>query len=126
MTQTEFFVLLAALAMVLVMQVVALLRGRAGGAQADAGLAERIERVEREVRMQLQTTAQTTHAATVQQFEEMRRQLQAQGLVGREEQSRGLKQFAGSMNQALARLTESNAARMQEVRATLELSLIHI
>nr|WP_315218719.1 DNA recombination protein RmuC [uncultured Duganella sp.] len=120
MTQTEFFVLLAALAMVLVMQVVALLRGRAGGAQADAGLADRIERVEREVRMQLQTTAQTTHAATVQQFEDMRRQLQAQGLVGREEQSRGLKQFADSMNQALARLTESNAARMQEVRATLE------
>jgi len=120
MTQTEFFVLLAALAMVLVLQVVALLRGRAGGAQADAGLAERIERVEREVRMQLQTTAQTTHAATVQQFEDMRRQLQAQGLVGREEQSRGLKQFADSMNQALARLTESNAARMQEVRATLE------
>ncbi|SEO15798.1 DNA recombination protein RmuC [Duganella sp. CF517] len=122
MTQTEF--LLAALALflllVLVMQVVALLRGRAGGAQADAGLAERIERVEREVRMQLQTTAQTTHAATVQQFEDMRRQLQAQGLVGREEQSRGLKQFADSMNQALARLTESNAARMQEVRATLE------
>jgi DNA recombination protein RmuC len=120
MTQTEFFVLLAALAIVLVLQVVALLRGRASGAQADSGLAERIERVEREVRMQLQTTAQTTHAATVQQFEDMRRQLQAQGLVGREEQSRGLKQFADSMNQALARLTESNAARMQEVRATLE------
>ena len=120
MTQTEFFVLLAALAMVFVMQVVALLRGQAGGGRADAGLAERIERVEREVRMQLQTTAQTTHAATVQQFEDMRRQLQAQGLVGREEQSRGLKQFADSMNQALARLTESNAARMQEVRATLE------
>ena len=121
MTQTEF--LLAALALflllVLVMQVVALLRGRAGG-QTDAGLAERIERVEREVRMQLQTTAQAAHAATVQQFEDMRRQLQAQGLVGREEQSRGLKQFADSMNQALARLTESNAARMQEVRATLE------
>lgn len=119
MTQTEFLVLLAALALILVLQVVALLRGRAGGG-ADAGLAERIERVEREVRMQLQTTAQTTHAATVQQFEDMRRQLQAQGLVGREEQSRGLKQFADSMNQALARLTESNAARMQEVRATLE------
>ena len=118
MTQTEFFVLLAALAMVMVLQVVALLRGRAAG--ADAGLAERIERVEREVRVQLQTTAQTTHAATVQQFDDMRRQLQAQGLVGREEQSRGLKQFADSMNQTLARLTESNAARMQEVRATLE------
>jgi len=120
MTHTEFFVLLAALALVLVLQVLALLRGRAGGSPADGGLAERIERVEREVRMQLQTTAQTTHAASVQQFEDMRRQLQAQGLVGREEQSRGLKQFADSMNQALARLTDSNAARMQEVRATLE------
>jgi DNA recombination protein RmuC len=122
MTQTEFFVLLAALAMVLVLQVLALLRGRAGAmdAQAGGGLAERIERVEREVRLQLQTTAQTSHAATVQQFDDMRRQLQAQGLVGRDEQGKSLKQFADSMNQNLARLTESNAARMQEVRATLE------
>jgi DNA recombination protein RmuC len=122
MTHTEFFVLLAALALVLVLQVVALLRGRAGAAEAQAGggLAERIERVEREVRVQLQTTAQTTHAATVQQFDDMRRQLQAQGLVGRDEQGRSLKQFADSINQTLARLTESNAARMQEVRATLE------
>ena len=122
MTQTEFFVLLAALLLVLVLQVMALLRGRAGAmdAQAGGGLAERIERVEREVRLQLQTTAQTSHAATVQQFDDMRRQLQAQGLVGRDEQGKSLKQFADSMNQNLARLTESNAARMQEVRATLE------
>lgn len=121
MGQIEFFVLLLVLAVVLVLQVLALLRARAAqsGAQ-EAGLAERIERVEREVRLQLQATAQATHAATVQQFEGLRRQLEAQGLVGREEQSRNLKLFADSMNQTLARLTESNAARMQEVRATLE------
>ncbi|MQA40045.1 DNA recombination protein RmuC [Rugamonas aquatica] len=121
MSQIEFFVLLAALAVVIVLQVLSLLRARGGaGANADGGLAERIERVEREVRMQLQTTAQATHAASVQQFEAMRRQLEAQGLVGRDEQGRSLKQFAESMNLALIRLTESNAARMQEVRATLE------
>jgi len=121
MGQIEFFVLLLVLAVVLVLQVLALLRARAAqnGTQ-EAGLAERIERVEREVRLQLQATAQATHAATVQQFEGLRRQLEAQGLVGREEQSRNLKLFADSMNQTLARLTESNAARMQEVRATLE------
>jgi DNA recombination protein RmuC len=117
MNQTEFLVLLAALAVVIVLQVLALLRARGGG---EAGLAERIERVEREVRVQLQTTAQATHAATVQQFDGMRRQLEAQGLVGRDEQGRTLKHFADSMNQTLARLTESNAQRMQEVRATLE------
>ncbi|MYM38463.1 DNA recombination protein RmuC [Duganella qianjiadongensis] len=121
MGQIEFFVLLLLLTFVLVLQVLALLRARAAQSSAqEAGLAERIERVEREVRLQLQTTAQATHAATVQQFEGLRRQLEAQGLVGREEQSRNLKLFADSMNQTLARLTESNAARMQEVRATLE------
>jgi DNA recombination protein RmuC len=121
MSQSEFFILLAALAAVIVLQVLALLRARGGGGgAAEAGLAERIERVEREVRVQLQTTAQATHASTVQQFDGMRRQLEAQGLVGRDEQGRSLKQFADSMNQTLARLTESNAVRMQEVRATLE------
>lgn len=123
MSQIEFLVLLLVLAIVLVLQVLALLQNRgAGGARGaeDGAIAERIERVEREVRLQLQATAQATHGATVQQFEAMRRQLEAQGMVGREEQSRNLKLFADSMNQTLARLTESNAARMQEVRATLE------
>jgi DNA recombination protein RmuC len=123
MTEFHFYLLLAALAVVLMLQVLALVRPR-GGAGRDgadlANLAERIERVEREVRVQLQTTAQTSHAATVQQFDGMRRQLEAQGLVARDEQTRNLKLFADSMNQTLARLTESNAARMGEVRATLE------
>ena len=106
MSQIEFFVLLAALAAVIVLQVLAMLRSRASPA---ADLAERIERVEREVRMQLQTTAQTSNAATVQQFEAMRRQLEAQGLVGRNEQARSLKVFADTMHQ-----------RMEEIRGTLE------
>jgi DNA recombination protein RmuC len=123
MTESQFYVLLALALVAVVLQVLALLRPR-GGAGRDgadlASLAERIERVEREVRVQLQTTAQTSHAATVQQFDGMRRQLEAQGLVARDEQTRNLKLFADSMNQTLARLTESNAARMGEVRATLE------
>ncbi|MET0264044.1 MAG: DNA recombination protein RmuC [Duganella sp.] len=126
MTSTQFYGLLAALALVALLLLLLLLRSRASApsALADvaamAGLAERIERVEREVRLQLQTTAQATHAATVQQFDGLRRQLETQGLVARDEQSRNLKHFADSMNQTLARLTESNAARMAEVRATLE------
>jgi DNA recombination protein RmuC len=120
MSQIEFLVLAALVAAVLVLQIVLLLRARTGGAGTGGDLAERIERVEREVRMQLQATSQAAQVATAQQFEAMRRQLEAQGLVGRDEQGRSLKQFADSMNQTLARLTESNAARMQEVRATLE------
>nr|WP_315253753.1 DNA recombination protein RmuC [uncultured Duganella sp.] len=114
MSQNEFLVLLAALAAVIVLQVVTLLRGRAGTvATAPAvDLAERIERVEREVRMQLQTTAQASNAASVQQFEAMRRQLEAQGLVGRNEQARSLKLFSDTMHQ-----------RMEEIRATLELKI---
>lgn len=114
MSQIEFFVLLAALAAVIVLQVVALLRGRAGTAATAPAvdLAERIERVEREVRMQLQTTAQASNAASVQQFEAMRRQLEAQGLVGRNEQARSLKLFSDTMHQ-----------RMEEIRATLELKI---
>jgi len=108
MGMVEFLVLLVLGVAILVLQVMALLRGR-GAATPGGDLAERIERVEREVRMQLQTTAQATHAATVQQFEVLRRQLEQQGQSGREEQARSLKHFAESMN-----------LRMVEVRATLE------
>jgi DNA recombination protein RmuC len=92
---------------------------------------ERIDRVEREVRMQLQTSAQATrqemgaslaqfHAATVQQLDGMRVQIQSQGQSAREEQSVSLARFADMMRQTLAGLTESNAQRLLEVRATLE------
>ncbi|HJV02962.1 MAG TPA: DNA recombination protein RmuC [Burkholderiaceae bacterium] len=133
MTTIEFFALLAVGVAVLVLQVLALLRGRAGAGAGlgEAGLAERIERVEREVRMQLQATAQASRqdmaqllaqaqAASAQQLEAMRRQIDSQGQSGREEQAHSLKRFGESMNLALIRLTESNAQRMLEVRATLE------
>lgn len=142
MTSTEFLVLLAALLIVIVLQIVALLRARPAGAGADGGMAERIERVEREVRMQLQTTAQATrqdmgqhlsqaHAATVQQFEAMRRQIEAQGQSGREEQSLNLKRFADAMNQRMAEvrttletkirdLQADNGARLEEMRKTVD------
>jgi DNA recombination protein RmuC len=95
--------LAALVAIVLVLQIVLLLRSRA--AAGDGGMGARLERVEREVRMQLQATAQAqrqemghtltqAHAATVQQLDSMRRQIEV--------------------------LTESNARRMAEVRATLE------
>jgi len=113
MGQMEFLILLVLGVAILALQVLALLRCRDGGtAAAGADLAERIERVEREVRMQLQTTAQATHAATVQQFEVLRRQLELQGQSNREEQARSLKHFAEQMNQ-----------RMVEVRATLEIKI---
>ena len=131
MNQIEFYVLLTVAVVVLALQIVALLRGRQGGAGGGAELFERIERVEREVRMQLQATAQATrqemgqslaqaHAATVQQLDGMRRQIETQGQSGREEQAASLKRFGETMQQTLAGLTESNAARLLEVRATLE------
>jgi len=140
MNQIELIVLLVALAIVIVLQLAVLLRARGGG--ADAGLAERIERVEREVRMQLQATAQATrqdmgqhlaqaHAATVQQFEAMRRQIEAQGQSGREEQSLNLKRFADPINQRMAEvrttletkirdLQADNGARLEEMRKTVD------
>jgi DNA recombination protein RmuC len=128
MGQIEFFVLLAALAAVVALQVALLLRAR-GGQHGD--LAERIERVEREVRMQLQNTAQNSHAATVQQFEAVRRQLEEQALAGRHEQARTLKLFADSMNQRMLEvrvmletkikdLQADNGARLEEMRRTVD------
>jgi len=98
----EMTILLALAAVIIVLQVVALLRSRGGD------MAERLDRVEREVRMQLQATAQAqrqemghtlaqSHAATVQQLDSMRRQIEV--------------------------LTESNARRLAEVRATLEVKM---
>ncbi len=131
MSQIEFFVLLVALAAVIVLQVLALLRARAGGAASGGDLAERIERVEREVRMQLQTTAQTSNAATVQQFDGVRRQLDEQSLAARHEQARTLKLFADSMNQRMLEvrvmletkikdLQADNGARLEEMRKTVD------
>jgi DNA recombination protein RmuC len=124
MTHTEFFVLAGAAAIVIVLQLAALLRGRGGDAA-------RFERIERELRIELQSSAQATrqelgaslaqyHGAAVQQLDSMRQQIHLQGTSGREEQSVTLKRFADTLNQTLSNLTESNAQRLLEVRATLE------
>ncbi|GAB3443096.1 DNA recombination protein RmuC [Massilia solisilvae] len=121
MTDTHFLILAAALAAIVVLQLVALLRK--GGGQLD--------RVERELRLEMQASAQGTRqelsahlaqnqAAIVQQLEAMRQQIQLHAAGGREEQARALKRFADTLNQAIASLTESNAQRMLEVRSTLE------
>jgi DNA recombination protein RmuC len=124
MTPIDFLALAGAAIVIIVLQVASLLRGRGGDA-------ERMDRAERALRAELQTSAQATrqeltailaqyHAATVQQLDGMRQQIQLQAISGREEQSATLKRFADTLNQTLATLTESNAQRMLEVRATLE------
>ncbi|MRV71378.1 DNA recombination protein RmuC [Duganella sp. FT92W] len=109
MSNVELLAILALGAVIVALQVVTLLRTRAP--QQDKGVAELatgLERLEREVRLQLQATAQASrqetaqilaqsHAATVQQLDVMRRQIEA--------------------------LTESSARRLLEVRATLEVKM---
>ncbi|MFL6635131.1 MAG: DNA recombination protein RmuC, partial [Massilia sp.] len=126
MSTLEFIVLAVALLAVLGLQVVLLSRARRGGDERHA-----FERLERELRQELQTSAQSTRqelaahlaqnqAATVQQLDGMRQQIQLNSQGGREEQARALKRFSDTLNGALANLTESNAQRMLEIRATLE------
>jgi DNA recombination protein RmuC len=122
MTEMQFWILAALVALAVLMQVAALLR---------RGAADAIERLERELRLEVQAGAQGTrqelaaalaqyHGATVQQLDSMRQQIHVAGSSGREEQAATLKRFADTMNQGLSTLTESNAQRMLEVRATLE------
>jgi DNA recombination protein RmuC len=124
MTSTQFLVLLGCAALAIVLQVLVLLRGRGGDVH-------HFERVERELRAETQASAQATrqemtaslaqyHAATVQQLDGMRQQMQLHSASGREEQARSLKRFADTLQQTLGTLTESNAQRMLEVRSTLE------
>ncbi|MEW6025051.1 MAG: DNA recombination protein RmuC [Pseudomonadota bacterium] len=128
MSTLQFAALLAAALVIIVLQVLVLLRARGGSAE---GSGQQFERVERELRLELQHSAQATRqelaghmaqhqAATVQQLDGMRQQMQLHAAGGREEQARALKRFADTLQQTLANLTESNAQRMLEVRATLE------
>lgn len=120
----ELLILLAAL-VIIGLQLVLLARARS------TGDGRHIERLERELRLEMQSTAQATrqevavhmgqyHAASVQQFDSMRQQMQLQSSSGREEQARALKRFADTLQLTLSNLTESNAQRMLEVRGTLE------
>ena len=124
MTTAEILILVG-LALIIALLVLVLLRLRGSGDGAH------IERLERELRQELQASAQSTrqetaghlaqyHNASVQQFDSMRQQMQLQSSSGREEQARALKRFADTLQQTLGNLTESNAQRMLEVRNTLE------
>jgi DNA recombination protein RmuC len=126
MTDTHFYMLAFLAVAVIVLQVLALLRGRAASDNTQA-----FSNLERELRHEMQLGAQTArqdtaaslaqyHAATVQHLDAMRKQIGENAAVGRDEQARSLKRVADSLNQALATMTESNAQRMLEVRATLE------
>jgi len=128
MTTADILILLG-LVVVIALLLVLLLRPRGSG-DAQSGFAH-FERLERELRQELQASAQSTrqelsgvlaqyHAASVQQFDSMRHQMQLQSSGGREEQARALKRFADTLQQTLGNLTESNAQRMLEVRNTLE------
>jgi len=124
MTVAEILILVG-LVVVAGLLVVVLLRMRSNGDGAH------VERLERELRQELQSSAQATrqelsshlaqyHNATVQQLDSMRQQMQLHSSSGREEQARALKRFADTLQQTLGNLTESNAQRMLEVRNTLE------
>lgn len=98
MTNNEFMILAALAAVVVVLQIVLLLRGRGN----QDGQFERLERA-------LQGTAQATRQELAQQLDSMRQQIHLQAVSGREEQAATLKRFSDSFGQ-----------RMLEVRATLE------
>ena len=121
MSQVEFLVLAALAAVVIALQLAMLLRGRGRDS----------ERMERELRGELQASAQATrqelsatlaqyHGATVQQLDSLRQQSMLQASSGREEQAVALKRFADTLQRTLTTLTESHSQRMMEVRATLE------
>jgi DNA recombination protein RmuC len=129
MSTIEFIILAIGLLAVIGLQFALLARARA--ARDSEGSAQAFERMERELRHEMQSSAQATRqelaahlaqnqAATAQQLEAMRQQIQLHAAGSREEQARTLKRFADSMNGSLGALTESNAQRMLEVRATLE------
>jgi DNA recombination protein RmuC len=169
MTQIELILLLLIAAVIIVLQVIVVVRGN--GADLSPQLVQlqtalerhqqqSSERTERELRTQMQTTAQSTrqeltgnfaqfqqtlaaqltsvatiqnnqidgfsqqlaklNEANAQQLESMRQAITLQAQTGREEQSIALKRFGDTLNQTLTALTESNAQRMAEVRATLE------
>ena len=91
MSHTEFLILAAAVAIAIGLQLMQLLRGRGGDAA-------RFDRIERELRLEMQAGAQATrqevgailaqnHAATAQQLDSMRQQIHLQSISGREEQA---------------------------------------
>ena len=169
MTQLHFIILLLLAVVIIALQIIALLRNRAVDITPQLTILQNelqrhqqqgSERIERELREQVQSTAQATrqelgsnfmqfqqalaaqltsvatlqnnqidsfaqqlaklNEANAQQLEAMRQAITLQAQTGREEQATALKRFGDTLNQTLTTLTESNAQRMAEVRATLE------
>ncbi|WP_374580651.1 DNA recombination protein RmuC [Pseudoduganella sp.] len=117
----ELYILLALAAVILVLQIVMLLRSRG------ADVADQLDRVEREVRLQLQATAQAqrqemghtlaqAHAATVQQLETMRRQIE----VLTESNTRRLLEVRVALETKMRELQADNGARLEQMRKTVD------
>jgi DNA recombination protein RmuC len=139
MTQTEI-IALALAAVIIILQILALLRGsgkaqsaRLEKLQADLEQHQQqaSERTERELRNEVQTTAQGTRQELSGNFTQFQQTVMAQ-LTSvatiqnnqidsfAQQQSTALTRFGDTLNQSLGTLTESNAQRMAEVRKTLE------
>ncbi|HEY1044444.1 MAG TPA: DNA recombination protein RmuC [Telluria sp.] len=109
MEQIQFILLLGALALVIVLQLVAMLRGRSGDA-------ERFDRIERNLQMSAQSTRQEiagslaqSNAATVQAIEAMR-----------ESNARRMLEVRATLEAKLKDLQADNAARLEEMRRTVD------
>lgn len=117
------FIILFTLAVVLALQIVLLLKSRRADfteqffaqfasqfiPQFSTQLAPQFERIERELRQQIQHSAHNTRQEAVNSLAQFQQTLAAQ-----------LTSVATLQNQALTTLTESNAQRMAEIRTTLE------
>ncbi len=117
----ELTILLALAAVIVVLQIVSLLRSRG------PDVADQLDRVEREVRLQLQATAQAqrqemgnllaqSHAATVQQLETMRRQIE----VLTESNTRRLLEVRVALETRMRELQADNGQRLEEMRKTVD------
>ncbi len=139
MTETET-VALALAAVIIILQILTLLRGssKAQSARLDKLQADleqhqqqTSERTERELRSEVQTTAQGTRQELSGNFTQFQQIVMAQ-LTSvatiqnnqidsfAQQQAIALTRFGDTLNQSLGTLTESNALRMAEVRKTLE------
>ncbi len=109
MTQTEFLILAAFAAIVVVLQLVLLLRGRGNQDSQFERLERALQGTAQATRQELAATLAHNQQANAQQLDAMRQQIHQQAMTGREEQAATLKRFSDSFGQ-----------RMLEVRATLE------
>ncbi|MFD2366461.1 DNA recombination protein RmuC [Pseudoduganella sp. GCM10020061] len=109
MTHFEFFLLLGALALVLVLQIVAMLRGRSGDA-------ERFDRIERTLQMSAQSTRQEISASLAQSTAATTQAIEAM----RESNARRMLEVRGTLEAKLRELQADNAAKLEEMRRTVD------